>query len=129
VNFDREIITVRKKPHLGFFIKNYHERSIPLNAEGLAALMVLRQRKHPQSDFVFHRADGTPWKKRAVQDQFSDLVKSAGLYSSNPREHVAIHSLRHTFGSQLAIRGLPLGKIQALMGHHSVTTTDLFAFG
>jgi len=126
---DNPQLTVRKKPDLGFLIKNYQERHIGLNTDALTALMVLRQRKHPESDFVLHRTDGSPWKKRAVQDQFSDLVKSAGLHSSDPREHVAIHSLRHTFGSQLAIRGLPLGKIQALMGHHSVTTTDLFAFG
>ena len=50
----------------------------------LTALMVLRQRKHPESDFVLHRTDGSPWKKRAVQDQFSDLVKSAGLTVQTP---------------------------------------------
>ena len=54
-------------------------------------------------------------------------MKSAELFSSNRRENVTVHTLRHTFGSQLAIQGIPLRRIQALMGHSSITTTERYA--
>src|SRR5439155_26522142 len=46
LNFDGDNpqLTVRKKPDLGFLIKNYQERHIGLNTDALTALMVLRQR-------------------------------------------------------------------------------------
>jgi len=49
LNFDGDNpqLTVRKKPDLGFLIKNYQKRHIGLNTDALTALMVLRQRKHP----------------------------------------------------------------------------------
>jgi site-specific recombinase XerD len=33
------------------------------------------------------------------------------------------HSLRHTFGTVCAARGVPVPQIQRLMGHKDVTTT------
>ncbi|GGI29830.1 hypothetical protein GCM10010987_56420 [Bradyrhizobium guangdongense] len=37
------------------------------------------------------------------------------------------HTLRHTFASHLAIRGVPLPVIKELMGHASITTTMRYA--
>src|SRR5262249_16918359 len=34
--------------------------------------------------------------------------------------------LRHTFGSWLALKGIPLRRIQYLMGHNSITTTERY---
>ena len=101
----------------GLSYKNYQERHLPLNRDALIALMVLKQKKL-NSDFVFHRADGSQWKNaRRIQKGFSELIKTAGLHNSDRRQNVTIHTLRHSFGSQLAIRGIPLRKIQKLMGH------------
>jgi len=48
------------------------------------------------------------------------LVKTAGLRDPDPMRNVTIHTLRHTFGSWLALRGVPLRRIQYLMGHNSI---------
>ncbi len=42
-------------------------------------------------------------------------------------EKVTLHTLRHTFASQLAIAGVPLRYIQELMGHQSSQTTLQYA--
>ena len=41
-------------------------------------------------------------------------------------EHFSFHSTRHTFGTWLAERGVPVTVIQSLMGHSSVTTTERY---
>jgi hypothetical protein len=38
-----------------------------------------------------------------------------------------LHTMRHTFGSWLAIEGVSLRAIQKLMGHKSITTTERYA--
>ena len=36
------------------------------------------------------------------------------------------HDLRHTFGTTMARQGVPLGTIQAWMGHADLATTQLY---
>src|SRR5262249_16287065 len=62
IDFENEILSVKKKPHLKFFVKNYQERHIRLNSDALVALLSMKQRKSPASDFVFHISDGGNWK-------------------------------------------------------------------
>jgi len=61
------------------------------------------------------------------QHQFRECVQSTGLYSEDRTRNVTIHTLRHTFGSQLPIQGIPLRRIQELIGHEAITTTDDYA--
>ncbi|MEK7133980.1 MAG: tyrosine-type recombinase/integrase [Patescibacteria group bacterium] len=43
--------------------------------------------------------------------------------SRGARFRIPPHTLRHTFASQLAMKGAPIPVIQALLGHSSVSTT------
>jgi integrase len=116
IDFENAILSVKKKPHLEFFVKNYQERHVKMNNDSLVALLSMKQKKHPVSDFVFQTSDGSCWKKhvRSLQRQYSKLVKAVGFFHSDPRRNVPIHTLRHTFGSWLALRGVPLRRIQYL---------------
>ena len=38
----------------------------------------------------------------------------------------SFHDLRHTFGTTMARRGVPVGTIQAWMGHADLQTTQLY---
>lgn len=51
------------------------------------------------------------WLMKLVQ-------RAAGVPASG-----ALHVLRHTYGSHLALAGVPLSVIQSLMGHESIQTT------
>ncbi len=42
-------------------------------------------------------------------------------------EGVTLHTLRHTFASQLVMAGVPLRDVQELMGHRSFETTLQYA--
>lgn len=57
------------------------------------------------------------------------LFIDRGLNSKGTRRryHIALHSLRHTFASWLAIPGVPLRRIQELLGHKSIVTTERYS--
>ena len=42
------------------------------------------------------------------------------------RGPVVFHDLRHTFGTLCASSGIPVGDIQAYMGHASPSTTEIY---
>jgi len=48
------------------------------------------------------------------------------LCKENDRR-IGWHALRHTFASQLAMRGAPLSAIQQLLGHSNIQTTMRYA--
>jgi len=58
---------------------------------------------------------------RILSIGFKAICKKAGL------ENITLHTLRHTFASQLALAGVPLRDIQELMGHQSFQTTLQYA--
>jgi Phage integrase family len=83
------------------------------------------KKKHAASDLVFHRPDGNPWGD--IGASFDDLVVQAGLQKTVTSERLTPHSLRHTYASWLAIAGVSLRRIQELLGHKSVMTTERYS--
>ncbi len=81
-------------------------------------------KKHPESDFVFHKKEGSRWT--AIHASFNALVRRCDL-QADPPFNITLHTLRHTFGSWLAIAGVSLRAIQKLMGHNSIVTTERYA--
>jgi site-specific recombinase XerD len=69
------------------------------------------QKKHAESEYVFHQGDGFPWK--SILESFRSLLKRCGFKRSG------VHILRHTFGAQLAQNGVDMAVIRDLLGHHS----------
>src|SRR5207247_310423 len=109
-------IHVQAKPDLGFHIKNYQDRYIPLAPEAKQAVEIMRARRKPSKlkvqagrtvdvDFIFHRPDGSFWGDLA--DSMDALFVEAGLNADGTkrRDRITLHSLRHTFASWLAIAG------------------------
>jgi integrase len=57
-----------------------------------------------------------------TEHRLSRAVSRAGITREQWR--IACHDLRHTYGSQLAMRGGPLKVIQELMGHATIAMDD-----
>jgi integrase len=76
---------------------------------------------------VFSSRTGGP--RRAPSDTFERCVDEIGLNNGveDRRDKVVFHTLRHTYGSWLAMSGVPLYTIAKLMGHSSQTTTQRYA--
>ena len=72
-----------------------------------------------KSEYVF-TYQGTRIRT-GIDASLRKVVKEAGL------RNVTLHTLRHTFASQLVMAGVPLREVQELMGHKSFETTLQYA--
>jgi site-specific recombinase XerD len=73
------------------------------------------------SDLVFARR-GFQIGESFVSHRFKEYVRMAGL-----DERLHWHSLRHTFASWLVQDGVSLYAVQKLLGHSSVTVTEIYS--
>ena len=72
---------------------------------------------------------GRPCDPSKMRDRFSDAMRSAGYEHMIGRDGggIVFHSLRHTFGTQMASAGIPLVAIKEWMGHADIQTTMIYA--
>jgi len=77
-------------------------------------------------DFVFvnlfHAPLGAPMTPSSVRQLFRALSRRAGL--ARP---VRPHMLRHSAGTEMSEAGVPIDVVQAVLGHRSITSTQVYA--
>nr|WP_279627363.1 site-specific integrase [Myxococcus virescens] len=106
--------------HLGT-PKGGREREVPLNERALKAL-----REYPQridSPWVFPQRDGG-FIRNPQHTCAEAILRNATRADIRP---IGWHTLRHTFASHLAMRGVPLKAVQELMGHATIEMTMRYA--
>ncbi len=64
--------------------------------------------------------------QRPLQGILNELFNS-GLDAEDSKHRVVVHTLRHTFASHLAIKGVPIQKIMKLMDHSDIKMTLRYA--
>jgi site-specific recombinase XerD len=72
---------------------------------------------------LFVRHDGKPLSQQVIDRTLRRLAAAAGV---SPPDGAMAHALRHTYGMDLAMRGVPLSVIQQLMGHDDPRTTSIY---
>ncbi|MBD3180743.1 tyrosine-type recombinase/integrase [Candidatus Poribacteria bacterium] len=120
IDFNQSIVTIQPKDDWN--TKNYEPRTVFLTPV-LYEMLQKRYRNCIESgircEYVFTYKGARI--KNGIDTTLRKVVKEAGL------KDVTLHTLRHTFASQLAASGVPLRHIQELMGHQSYQTTLRYA--
>ncbi|MBM4302503.1 MAG: site-specific integrase [Deltaproteobacteria bacterium] len=99
--------------------KSGKARQIPINDRLTEVLKKMRQGNQLKSEFVFCDSQGRRFLD--VKRSFASACRKAGI------EAFRFHDLRHTFASQLVMRGAGLKAVQELLGHASLAMTMRYA--
>ncbi|NBX10721.1 MAG: tyrosine recombinase XerD, partial [Chitinophagaceae bacterium] len=79
------------------------------------------QTQRGNEDFVFLNKRGGPLSRVMVFYIIRDLAKSAGINKT-----VSPHTFRHSFATHLIEGGADLRAVQEMLGHASITTTEIY---
>lgn len=77
--------------------------------------------KQEYSDFVFLNRRAKPLTRNMVFIIIKDLANKAGI-----EKNVSPHTFRHSFATHLVEGGADLRAIQDMLGHASITTTEIY---
>ena len=97
--------------------KSGKPRSVPLNDEGIEFLTSITAGKN-ENERIFTRSDGMPWGRSHQRRRLNDAANRVGI------SDVSFHILRHTYGSALAMQGVPMAVIAAALGHSDTRMTE-----
>lgn len=77
--------------------------------------------KNGNQDFLFLNRRGSKLSRVMIFYVLKDLAKKAGIHKS-----ISPHTLRHSFASSLVEAGADLRAVQQMLGHESITTTEIY---
>ena len=72
-------------------------------------------------DFLFLNRRGKQLTRVMIFTIIKNLTEKAGI-----RKNISPHTLRHSFATELIQRGADLRAIQDMLGHESITTTEIY---
>lgn len=108
--------------------KNDKERIVPIGAEAIKHLEFYltdirqHQQAKPDSDhIVFLNHRGGKLSRVMVFMLIKSLATKAGI-----RKTVSPHTFRHSFATHLVEGGADLRAVQVMLGHESITTTEIY---
>ena len=94
------------KQYINLYIKKYRSK---LNVSSAS------------SDILFLNRRGSKISREMIYLIIKDIVKTSGIKKS-----ISPHTFRHSFATHLLENGADLKVIQVMMGHESITTTEIY---
>jgi integrase/recombinase XerD len=142
VDFDEGVYNVRRKPDVGFNLKNHQNRKTPLPTSVLKALQ--KRSETAKSRWIFTNDDGQP--ETHFLRRLKTIALRAGLNCGRCRttirkdgksvevscktapvcEQWYLHRLRKTAATRWHEKGIPARTIQVWLAHKSLEVTQIY---
>jgi len=108
--------------------KGSKERLVPIGGEALKALKIWTEQvrvhidiKKGEEDLVFLNRRGSRLSRVYIFMLVKQLAELTGL-----RKDISPHTFRHSFATHLVEGGADLRAVQEMLGHESITTTEIY---
>lgn len=108
--------------------KGSKERLVPIGGEALKALKIWTEQvrvhidiKKGEEDLVFLNRRGSGLSRVYIFMLVKQLAELTGL-----RKTISPHTFRHSFATHLVEGGADLRAVQEMLGHESITTTEIY---
>jgi len=107
--------------------KGDRERLVPISKRALKEIELYMPDRNSfniqagQEDFLFLNRRGHKLSREMLFMVLRDLAKAAGI-----QKKVSPHTFRHSFATHLVEGGADLRAVQEMLGHESITTTEIY---
>lgn len=101
--------------------KGNKERLLPVGRLAIKALQQYRHQAKVNEGALFLSKLRKPITTRAINNLLKKYIEAAGIPF-----HITPHKLRHSFATHLLDNGADLRSVQSLLGHASLSTTQIY---
>jgi integrase/recombinase XerD len=108
--------------------KGDKERLVPIGEEAIKQITIYKDElrchitpKKDNEDFLFLNRRGAKLTRVMVFTIIKQLATSIGM-----KKHISPHTFRHSFATHLIEGGADLRAVQEMLGHESITTTEIY---
>ncbi|MGB8192914.1 MAG: site-specific tyrosine recombinase XerD [Chitinophagaceae bacterium] len=108
--------------------KGDKERLIPIGSSAVKHINIYKEnirKKQPEKpgneDILFLNRRGSKLSRVMIFYIIKDLAKKAGI-----TKNISPHTFRHSFATHLVEGGADLRAVQKMLGHESITTTEIY---
>ncbi|MDQ1317610.1 MAG: Tyrosine recombinase XerD [Candidatus Poribacteria bacterium] len=115
-------------PEIGYLRclgKGNKERVVPVGSMALEAVKNYlnsgRPNLNPKEDWLFVNYKGENLTRDGVRHIIQEIAESVGI-----QKKITPHTLRHCFATHLLERGADLRSLQEMLGHASISTTQIY---
>ena len=108
--------------------KGDKQRLVPIGSEAIKHINIYRTQSRNkiniakgQEDILFLNRRGKGLTRVMIFLILKELVRKAGI-----QKNVSPHTFRHSFATHLVEGGADLRAVQEMLGHESITTTEIY---
>lgn len=108
--------------------KGNKERLVPIGSDAVKHIKIYKENirvhakpRQADEDIVFLNRRGTRLSRVMIFYIIKDLANKAGI-----SKNISPHTFRHSFATHLVEGGADLRAVQEMLGHESITTTEIY---
>ena len=100
-------------------------RAIFATKQARSALKNYLDQRSEDSEYLFTSLSGNSLGNALSKNAIEELVRKYAAMA-NIKKRVTPHTLRHSFATSLIKKGADIRAVQTLLGHSSITTTQIY---